>query len=75
MPVLLTRPKLKNDHKGHFLILGRVMGLEPTAFGTTTRRSNQLSYTRRIFKITMILYLLLPRNTMTQNRQVYRLCL
>ncbi|MDB5164963.1 MAG: hypothetical protein JWL89_589 [Candidatus Saccharibacteria bacterium] len=34
---------------GLFLIhiLGRVKGLEPSTFGTTNRRSNQLSYTRQ----------------------------
>ena len=28
--------------------MGWIMGLEPTAFGTTIRRSNQLSYTHHI---------------------------
>jgi hypothetical protein len=31
--------------------MGRVMGLEPTTFWTTTRRSNQLSYTRRVLLV------------------------
>ena len=35
-----------------------MMGLEPTAFGTTTRRSNQLSYIRR--KTEVIIAEILP---------------
>jgi hypothetical protein len=34
--------------------MGRVMGIKPTTFGTTTRRSNQLSYTRHITGVIIV---------------------
>ncbi len=35
--------KNKTDKNADLILLGRDMGIEPTTFGTTTRRSNQLS--------------------------------
>jgi hypothetical protein len=33
------------------IFMGRMKGIEPSTFGTTTRRSNQVSYIRQTYAI------------------------